>query len=76
MRVMIHGKATDHKRAAEADKRPAKRQLRNFYGFASVSKLPKPQFEVKNDDISVSVKEVITKFKADHILGGLDPTLT
>ena len=30
---------------------------------------------MKNDDISVSAKEVITKVKADHILGGFDPTL-
>ena len=76
MRVMIHGKATDRKRAAEADTMPSKRQRQDFYSFASVTKLPKPQLEVKNDDISVSAKEVITKFKADHILGGLDPTLT
>ena len=75
MRVMIHGKDTYRKSAAEADTRPAKRQRQDFFGFVSVPKLPMPQLEVKNDDISVSAKEVITKFKADHILGGFDPTL-
>ena len=75
MRVMIHGKASDRKRAAEADTRSAKTQRQDFDGFASVPKLPKPQLEVKNDDILVSAKEVITKFKTDHILGSFDPTL-
>ena len=56
MRIMIHGKATDRKRAAKADKRRAKRQRQDFYGFASVPKLPKLQLEVKNEDISISAK--------------------
>ena len=74
---MIHGKATNCKRAVEADTRPTKRQRQDFYGFASVPKLPKPQLEVKNEDISVSAKEVITKFKADNIklLSCFVPTL-
>ena len=75
MRVMIHGKTTDRKRVAETDRRPAKRLRQDFYGFASAPKLPKSQLEVRNEDISVSAKEVITKFKVDHILGGFDPTL-
>ena len=54
MRVMIHGKASDRKRAAEADTRPAKRQRQDFYVFASVPKLPNLQLEVKNEDISIN----------------------